>query len=69
MGSFVGSGSLTEKPFEPLHRATPKDLTLKVPFLLATTSAHRVSEMHIACTLHSEPMVRTHGLFKPSVPA
>ena len=41
--------AVTEKPFEPLRRATPHDLMLKVLFLLATTSAHRVSEIHALC--------------------
>ncbi len=41
--------ALIEKPFEPLHQATPQILTLKVLFLLAATSARRVSEIHALC--------------------
>ncbi len=37
---------LTEKPFEPLRSAGLKLLTLKMLFLLATASAHWVSERH-----------------------
>ncbi len=46
---------LIEKPFEPLHQATPWDLTLKVLLLLAATSTHRVSEIH---TLRIDPHFR-----------
>ncbi len=41
--------ALIEKPFEPLRQATPRNLSLKVLFLLAATSAHRVSEIHALC--------------------
>ncbi len=41
--------ALIEKPFEPLHQATPRDLMLKVLFLLAATSARRVSEINALC--------------------
>ncbi len=41
--------ALIEKPFEPLRQATPRHLTLKVLFLLAATSARRVSEIHALC--------------------
>ena len=41
--------ALIEKPFEPLRQATPRNLTLKVLFLLAATSARRVSEIHALC--------------------
>ena len=40
---------LTVKPFEPLRQGTPQDLTLKMLFLLAVTSALRVSEIHALC--------------------
>ena len=40
---------LIENPFEPLRQAMPRDLTLKVFFLLAATSARRVSEIHALC--------------------
>ena len=41
--------ALIEKLFEPLHQATPQNLMLKVLFLLAATSARRVSEIHALC--------------------
>ena len=41
--------ALIEKPFEPLRQATPRNLMLKVLFLLAATSARRVSEIHALC--------------------
>ena len=41
--------ALIEKPFEALCQAILRDLTLKVFFLLAATSAHRVSEIHALC--------------------
>ncbi len=41
--------ALTEKPFEPLRQATPRLLTLKTLFLLAASSARRVSELHALC--------------------
>ncbi len=41
--------ALIEKPFEPLRHASPRNLTLKVLFLLAATSAHRVFESHALC--------------------
>ncbi len=41
--------ALIEKLFEPLCQATPRNLTLKVFFLLAATSARRVSEIHALC--------------------
>ncbi len=41
--------ALIEKPFEPLRQATPRNLTLKVLFLLAATSVCRVSEIHALC--------------------
>ena len=50
--SLVPRGNLAaliEKPFEPLHQATPWNLTLKVFFLLAATSTRRVSEIHALC--------------------
>ncbi len=53
---------LTEKLFEPLHHATSRDLTLKVLFLLAATSARRVSEIHALC-IDPPFLFRTHSLF------
>ena len=41
--------ALNEKLFEPLRQPTPWDFMLKVLFLLATTSARRVSEIHALC--------------------
>ena len=41
--------ALIEKLFEPLRQAMPRNLMLKVLFLLAATSAHRVSEIHALC--------------------
>ncbi len=53
--------ALIEMPFEPLHQATPRDLMLKVLFLLAATSARTVSEIHGLCIdsslSYSEPTV------------
>ena len=42
---LVVLAALIEKPFEPLCQAKPRDLTLKVLFLLAATLARRVSEI------------------------
>ncbi len=41
--------ALIEKPFEPLRQDTPRNLTLKVLFLFAATTTHRVSEIHALC--------------------
>ncbi len=41
--------ALTKEPFEPVHQDMPWELTLKVLFLLATTSARRVPEIHVLC--------------------
>ncbi len=41
--------ALIEKLFEPLRQATLRGLTLKVLFLLAATSAHKISEIHALC--------------------
>ena len=49
MGFLVVLVALTEDLFKHVHRATPKDLMLKVLFLLATASARRVSEIHALC--------------------
>jgi hypothetical protein len=38
--------TLTKRPFEPLHDADLKYLTLKTVFLVAVASASRVSEIH-----------------------
>ncbi len=45
--------AIIEPPYEPLHHATLKDLTLKTLslFLIATASARRVSELHALCTV------------------
>ncbi len=64
--------ALIEKPFEPLRQAMPRDLILKVLFLLAATSTHRVSEIHALCMdpplSYSEPTVFLSGT-EPCVPA
>ncbi len=53
--------ALTEKPLQPLHRVTPKDLSLKVLFLLAVPLLIRfLRSMHFA--LIYPFCVRTHGL-------
>ncbi len=41
--------TLIEKLFEPLRQAMPWDLMFKVLFLLAATSARRVTEIHALC--------------------
>ncbi len=38
--------NLTGPPYEPLHLATPKDLTHKTVFLLGLASAKRIGELH-----------------------
>ncbi|XP_029471517.1 uncharacterized protein LOC115098760 [Rhinatrema bivittatum] len=48
--------ALCSVPFEPIRRATVKDLTLKVVFLVAVASARRVSELQaLSCR---EPFLR-----------
>ena len=54
--------ALIEKPFEPLRQATTRNLMLKVLFLLAATSARRVSEIHALYALIPLFLSRTHGL-------
>ncbi len=46
---LVVLAALTEEAFEPLCRATPKDLPLKALFPVAAASALRVCEMHALC--------------------
>ncbi len=61
---LVVLAALIEKPFEPLHQTTTRDLTLKVFFLLAATSSRRVSENHALCIDPPLPFLfRTHCLF------
>ncbi len=50
--------AIIEKPFEPLRQATPQNLTLKLLFLLAATSARRVSEIHALCI---DPPILIHN--------
>ena len=38
--------SLQQEPYEPLHKASRKFLTMKTVFLLALATGHRVSELH-----------------------
>ena len=45
--------ALTRKPFEPMKEADFRCLTLKTLFLVAITSARRVSELQALC--HLEP--------------
>lgn len=66
--------TLTFPPFEPLGSVPLKFLTFKVTFLLAITSARRVSElMALAvrkdlCTFHADRMVlRLDPSFIPKV--
>ncbi len=54
--------ALTEEPFKHVHRATPKDLMLKVLFLLATASTRRDSEIHALDALIPLSLFRTQGL-------
>ncbi len=44
--------ALIERPFEPLHQATPRLLVLKMLFFLAATSVRRVSELYALCINH-----------------
>lgn len=61
-------------PFEPIHRASLQHLTWKVTFLVAITSARRVSEIQALCckepytVFHANRVVlRTHPSFLPKV--
>ena len=46
-------GALNSPPFEPLGGADLKWLSIKTAFLLAVTSARRVSELH-ALSVHDD---------------
>ncbi len=55
--------ALIEKPFEPLRQATPQNLMLKVLFLLAATSACRVSEIQALC-IHPPFLIQSPRSFR-----
>lgn len=63
---------LMGSPFEPMHKASLKHLTLKTAFLIAITSVRRVSELQALSvldpfvTVHRDKVVlRTHPRFAP----
>nr|XP_014436600.1 uncharacterized protein LOC106733006 isoform X1 [Pelodiscus sinensis]XP_025034791.1 uncharacterized protein LOC106733006 isoform X2 [Pelodiscus sinensis] len=66
--------SLTARPFEPLATCTLYDLSMKVIFLLAITSARRVSELTALSAsppytifTHQGVILRTQPRFRPKV--
>lgn len=65
---------LMAPPFEPIHKATLPHLSWKTAFLVAITSARRISEIQALCTKqpytvfhHNRVVLRTHPSFLPKV--
>ena len=68
--------ALREQPYEPMAKADLKHLTLKTTFLLAITSARRISELQALCMAEpfliinpASAFLRVNNAFLPKVPS